>query len=314
LVDTYKEPETTLQATNDYRRNYVLFEKILQRSVDSFEAEFLLCSRCGLIFFSPRPDEADLKIKYQLVAAEGDTLAREKLRELVDLRSMRAEAIRRRLEPFWTRKAGWAVDVGGADGHCLAGLTADFECGVVDYEERRCWPGVKKLANTLEELPSDRQFDIILCCHTLEHIPDITDFVKHLAERLMEGGILYVEVPYGCAGEIYETRNCLTHLNFFSEGSLGFLLEQEVLHVIRLESGPVLSKNSYLPVIWGIARKDSEHPPAGSFLREGASITRDQLKRPLNWSVFLANVRLVLSQPVAYGLAYARYVQRHLSR
>ena len=312
IVDTYKDPETTLKPSNNYRRNYILFEKILHRSVREFEVEFRLCERCGLIFFSPRPDEADLLVKYDLLFAEGDTIAREALRRLVDLRATRGEAIRRFIEPFWIKKTGRAVDVGGADGHCLGALTSEFECGIVDFEKRECWPGIRKLAKTLNELPADYSFDVVLCCHTIEHVPNVQAFMESLSSRLAEGGILYVEVPYGCAGEIYETGNLLTHLNFFSEGSLGFLLEQPGLHVVEMYSGPVLSSKKYLPVVRAVARKDSSRPVQGRYLQEGASITRHQMKRSLEKRVFFANLRLVLSRPIAYSVAFMQFLARNL--
>jgi hypothetical protein len=304
IVDNYKEPETRLQKSTSYHRNYILFEKILERRIEEFEVEFRLCRCCGLIFFSPRPDEADLAIKYKLVVEQRDTVAREQLRRLVDLRPLRADRIRQLLEPYWRKNSGRALDVGGADGHCLAGLTSEFDCGILDFETRNLWPGVKKWGNSLEDLGEDERFDVILCCHTLEHISNVTSFVEKIVNHMSQGGILYIEVPYGCAGEIYQTTNLLTHLNFFSEGSLGFLLEQAGLHVEYMASRPVLSSNRYLPVVVAIARKDESRPVEGHYLENGFLITRRQMSRSIDKAVAIANARLVLSRPFQYAAAF----------
>lgn len=304
LIDTYKELEGVLRRTNNYYRNYILFEKILRRQVEALDVEFRLCRWCGFIFFSPRPDEADLSIKYEMIVEKGDTIAREEARRLVDLRSLRAENIRRRLEPYWRKSSGRALDVGGADGHCLAGFVSDFDCGILDFETRELWPGVKKWGNSVEDLQPDDVFDVIITCHTLEHVPDTVSLMAKVTGHLEEGGILYVEVPYGCAGEVHQTKNLITHINFFSEGSVGFLLEKAGLHVEYMASCPVLSRKRYLPVVVAIARRDGSHTVQGDYLKNAYSITRRQMSRSISGAVTMANVRLVLSRPVQYAAAF----------
>ncbi len=60
----------------DYVRNYILFEKILRR-VEAIEAYFQICTNCGFIFFSPRPEESDMAIKYNTLNELGDTRQRD---------------------------------------------------------------------------------------------------------------------------------------------------------------------------------------------------------------------------------------------
>lgn len=306
LVDTFQKPERNIQKTNSYHRNYILFEKILQRRTKEFQVEFRLCKHCGFIFYSPRPDEADLAIKYEMVVEQADTVEREGLRRVVDLRQLRADKIRQLLKPRWRKNSGRALDIGGADGHCLAGLTSTFDCGVLDFETREMWPRVKKWGNSLDDLRPDEQFDVIMTCHTLEHIPNLNSFIGDIVEHMAEEGILYIEVPLGCSGEIYHTSNFLTHLNFFSEGSLGFLLEQAGLHVEYSAARPVLSMNRYYGVVVVIARKDSSRRVGNRFLTNGFALTKRQMPHNLSRRVALANAKLVASQPLKYGLAFAR--------
>ena len=41
----------------------------------------------------------------------------------------------------------------------------------------------------------DRQWDMIWCCHTLEHIPNVQHFLVHLYKWLKEDGYLAISVP-----------------------------------------------------------------------------------------------------------------------
>jgi hypothetical protein len=312
LEDRYPQSETKLQASSNYHRNYILFEKILGRQVPVFEVEFRVCTRCGLIYFSPRPSESDLAVKYQLIAEQGDTAAREELRRLVDLKALRSRRIREIVAPYLVERTGRAVDVGGADGHCLMAFVGELDCGILDFEQRDLAPGVAKLGNSLDDLDASDLFDLALSCHTLEHVPDVGATVSALTRHLVEGGLLYVEVPYGCAGEIYTTSNVLTHVNFFSEGSMGYLLESRGLHVERMMSGPVLSKKRFVPVVQAIARKDSQRPVAGTYLDQGYAITRRQMSTSIDRSVTVANSRLVLSHPAQYSVAFAAQLARRV--
>jgi hypothetical protein len=86
-----------------------------------------------------------------------------------------------------------------------------------------------------------------VACHVLERVADPVAFLAAIPERLTERSILYVEVAYGCAGEVYWTRNVLTHLNFFSAASVRVVVERTELHVEWLQAGAFLSRKRYLP-------------------------------------------------------------------
>jgi hypothetical protein len=310
--EDYREPEKKLRRSNNYHRNYVLFEHVLRRATPEFKIQFVVCETCGFIFFTPRPTASDLAIKYRLVTEAGDTHDREQIRRLVDQRPARACAIAELLTPHLRRKTGRVLDVGGADGHCLAYFVGEFDCQLLDFEERRLWNGVKKIGETFADLNEGDVFDLCITCHTLEHIPNVTGFVGEIHSHLVDGGALYVEVPLGCAGEIYEIGNFLTHVNFFSEGALGFLLEQGGLHVEYMNTKPTLGMNGYLAVVCAIARKDSSISPAGYYLQHGAALTRAQMKSDLSFQVAMANARLVLASPLKYTRAFGSRMLRRM--
>jgi hypothetical protein len=308
IKDNYPALENKIQRTNNYRRNYILFEKVLKRSVNQIKVDFKLCNKCGFIYFTPRPDQIDLNFKYDDIVKTGITFEMEKAHKLIDIRQLRAKQIFKKVSPHIKKQSGRILDVGGADGHCMTFFTNDYSCEVLDFESRSLVSGVKKIGETLIDLKKTDLFDLIITSHTLEHIPDISKFTDSLRNHLSEEGIIYIEVPYGCYDEIYKTSNLLTHINFFSEGSLGFLLNQARLTVQYINSGPTLSSKRYLPVISAIARKANKVPENYINTKEAYLITKSQMKLNIAYYVLIKNILLVLSHPVKYSHAYLRKV------
>ena len=303
IRDNFPTLENKIQSTNNYLRNYILFEYLLKRSVNQINVDFKLCKECGFIFFSPRPDQIDLNVKYDNIKENEITYHMEIAHKLVDKKQLRAKKIYKKVMPHIKKQSGRILDVGGADGHCMEFFTNDYSCEVLDYETRKLISGVKKIGETLNDLNETDVFDLILTNHTLEHIPDVSAFVKSMSNHLSDEGIIYIEVPYGCFDEIYKTSNILTHINFFSEGSLGFLLNQAGLSSQYIYSGPTLSSKRYLPVIVAIAKKTNGVSEDEKYKKEAYSITKSQMKINLKYRVLYKNIFLVLSDPIHYSSA-----------
>lgn len=207
----------------DYVRNYILFEKVLHHR-DTMEFTFEMCMHCGFIFFNPRPEEEDMAIKYAVMDELRDTELRAAQCGIPIYDDKRAweifTSLRRYREPGGLN----VVDVGGANGYNLKRFVTKNSCFVVDYGERDLIDGVNYLGKTMSEIPSTMSFDIVLCCHTLEHVVNPVAEVMNIQHTMSPGGLLYIEVPLGCHDEYKHTRNFLTHINFFSEGSIRHLL------------------------------------------------------------------------------------------
>jgi SAM-dependent methyltransferase len=324
LHDVFDVPENKLRRTNSYQRNYLLFRKILQPGTKSLTVTFCICKSCGFIFFTPRPDEADLAVKYDAIVATKESERREEYYELVDQRRRRAREIKKRLRPFILSPLAGnglecnhsasssktvinrALDIGGADGHCLSGFVDSAgECAVLDFEERNMWPGVKRIGRTLSDLQMSDCFDLVLCNHTLEHVDDINCFLTNIKSHMNPNGLLYIEVPLGCSGEFLRTNNVLTHLNFFSCASLTILLEQNGFKVESCKASPVLSKKRYVEVITVVARNIYEANNCNITIENPYENTLKEMSSSLVklW-VYLANAHLVLSQPLNYARAF----------
>lgn len=246
--------EAELSRTNDYHRNWLLFDQILPTETESLDVEFFSCRSCSLIYFSPRPTEADMLKKYGAIQTDRDTQARERLGSPRDIRARRSSAIRERLGQISFR-CGRVLDIGGADGHCLDAFRDEATCAVSDYEERQMWPGVEHLGPPPLSEDHLESFDVVLMCHIVEHLVDPLGELIERSKLLRPGGSLYVEVPFGWGLEPFFTRNVMTHINFFSVPSVCRLLSAAGLDVIDVRLEAVLSSQRSLPVIWAHARR-----------------------------------------------------------
>ncbi len=258
----------------DYVRNYILFDRILQNR-EPIEVCFRICTSCGFIFFSPRPEENDMVIKYNLVNELGDAKQRDEfMYHGITCDDKRALEIYKSIAVFGEVYNSNIIDLGGASGLNLKYFLNDNNCFVIDYERRELLAGTEYLCETTEDMPESMQAKVVLYCHTLEHVVDPVKEILKIKDILELGGLLYIEVPFGCWNEFKHTRNFLTHLNFFSEGSLYYLLDMCGLSIKYLKLKPTLSRVRYVPVIVAIA----ENSPPNNPKRDGYRATRNQME------------------------------------
>ena len=260
----------------DYVRNYILFEKILHTR-DPIAFTFWICKHCGLIFFDPRPEETDLVIKYAIMDELRDTELRDAQRGFPIYDSTRARAIHESLSNLRRLEGLNVVDWGGANGYNLECFAHRNTCYVIDYGERELIDGVQYLCKTISEVPESMSFDVVLCCHTLEHMVDPVAELRSIQRVMSPGGLLYVEVPLGCHDEYRNTHNFLTHVNFFSEGSLA--------HLFSVSGLKLRSIRTKLTTVrwfrWLSLVAIAENAPPEEVPSNGYELTRQQMRNPL---------------------------------
>jgi len=257
----------------NYVRNHILFDKILHNRA-SIEFCFQICTSCGFIFFSPRPEESDMVIKYNLVNELSDSKKREFfLYHGMTSDDKRALEIHKSIAVFGGVHNSNVIDIGGARGLNLECFLSDNNCFVVDYERHELLEGTQALCETAEDIPESMQAKVVLYCHILEHVVDPVKEILRIKDILEPNGFLYIEVPFGCWNEYKYTRNFLTHINFFSEGSLYNLLDMCGLSIRYLKLRPVLGRVLYNPVIVAIAQNS---PPQNRRV-EAYQITKSQM-------------------------------------
>lgn len=288
-----------------YVRNYILFDRILHHR-EPIEFCFQICTNCGLIFFSPRPEESDMAVKYNFHNELGDTKKREEfLYRGMTSDDKRAFEIYKSIRSIQEVSNSNVIDIGGARGLCLKYFRSDNNCFVVDYERHELLDGTEYLCETAKDIPESMQAKVVLSCHTLEHVVDPVKEILKIKDILEPGGLLYIEVPFGCWNEYKRTRDFLTHINFFSEGSLYYLLDMCGLSIRYLRLKPTLNRVEYRKVIVAIAQNSA---PSNRKIN-ASQVTRSQMESThyclRAFQVFL-NVKLLMNFKLLLA-AYRRY-------
>lgn len=212
----------------------VLFEVWLPgESEVTLEAR--LCGRCGSVWYAPRPTEADLEAKYRFFGALPSGPVRAKAAPRVD--RVRERALLRHLRPFALKAGASLLDYGGGDGRLMRPLAArGCRCYVADFG-RATIEGVKRLGETVLDIAPCHAFDVIVCNHVLEHLAEPLAVVRRLREHLKPGGHLFVEVPMEIWLQAPLLPEPVTHVNFFTEDSLRYLLGRAGFGVTRCRLG-----------------------------------------------------------------------------
>lgn len=95
-------------------------------------------------------------------------------------------------------------------------------------EGRQDHPGLSFIVDTFDERQTHLTGDLIATRHTLEHVPDVARFTRHLAASMARtpGASLFIEVPDavrvlrdGAFWDVYHE-----HCSYFSLGSLGRMM------------------------------------------------------------------------------------------
>jgi len=129
------------------------------------------------------------------------------------------------------------LDYGGQEGYNLASFAqTGNSCFVLDYLRFDHPDGISYLGRDTGDLLAQDRFDVILVCHTLEHLVNPVELLSDLGSRLTDGGAMYVEVPLGCWREYRSISDPITHVNFFSEQSLAGCLSRAGLRTVKLST------------------------------------------------------------------------------
>jgi SAM-dependent methyltransferase len=192
---------------------------------ESVELRSTLCRSCGFAAYTPRPTVEDIDEKYGFLALHEPAIGGSDNSGLgLRLDSRRAretfDAVASRSLP------SRVLDLGGGDGKLLAPFAdAGSECFLLDYNPDPM-PGVTRLGATLDDLDPGVRFDAVVCSHVLEHLAEPRETLERLAAHVEPGGVLFAEVPAELWRRVPIDRDPVTHVNFFTTGSLRALLER----------------------------------------------------------------------------------------
>ena len=120
-------------------------------------------------------------------------------------------------------------------------------------------------------------FDLLINTKVLEHIPEPLPFLQEMNKDLCEEGLLFIEVPHFF--DMYnfpldDERFAIPHIYFFSENTLGTLLNKAGFDVIDSRIFDASRKRSYLQVVAKKVAFDEVKLALPSFLDDIHSIIR----------------------------------------
>ena len=131
----------------------------------------------------------------------------------------------------------YILDYGGDHGQFFPEQYEHAQRYVYDISDMELVQGVNRLTS-IDELGS-YQWNLILCCHVLEHLSYPREEVKKIFGIMPVGGFLYVEVPYEDYFFPYLEKNEAVpvheHINFFNEKSLYALFNALSIAVLEVE-------------------------------------------------------------------------------
>ena len=254
-----------------------LFECLVAGSDEtSFRVEE--CRECGMVFNNPRLTVEEMAEKYRYLSNTPGTQAAMHKPQPPG-RGERADFIY-----GWIRDALRAeprslriLDYGGGDGLNLVPFARENDCLVVDYVEHPAPPGVRYVHGDVESMAGEAAFDVILLCHTLEHLAQPVELVRRLGSHLADEGLLYLEVPVGVFREWRKQAEPLTHINFFSEATVARCLNEAGLFPGRVSTD---YRQGTSGRSWAISAIASREKPAGDHSLKCRG-TRRQMVNPV---------------------------------
>lgn len=233
-----------------YRRAYrtnTKFGRRVFRGASLFE-----CDVCHLVQLAPQPDPQVLADyyawDYRRVAIYGTDVADPATFPKDNLFYYnRGQSAASLLAPHVASPRPVILDIGAGYGHVLHALAERFpesERMAIEFSAV-CVRHLEKLGVRVFDQPAesvlpdlDKQFDLVIISHVLEHVQDPRALLELVRTKLKPGGLLYVEVPnipleavLRYPDHVWAPRYDEPHISFFSEDALRGLLESIGLDV-----------------------------------------------------------------------------------
>jgi hypothetical protein len=202
----------------------------------------LHCLDCGLLFLDWRFTDTQMAALYQDYRGAEYTRQRDRFEPGYAAGAARDFHVRHgyiaEVEAWlapWLPEHPVVLDFGGGDGMNSPFLGRSRLLHVHDVS------GVAVVAGATTVRPdaiAHAQYDLVVCCQVLEHVPFPLDLLETMLPALGPSSLLYLEVPREAlmrnagSGLARLKRHWHEHINFFTESSLHRLCERAGLEVL----------------------------------------------------------------------------------
>lgn len=163
---------------------------------------YLICKNCGLVYIYPRPSADALRKYYTSMP-----VSQVSNRVLNDYKKPEYERTVNFVLENTGVDIGRIIDVGAASGYLLYHFGSRTNAHLIGIESsEECCDFAKEAYNIamiqgqledidLTEYDLAESADLVLCCHTLEHVINPERFLHKLSLMVKPTGFLYIEVP-----------------------------------------------------------------------------------------------------------------------
>ncbi len=158
------------------------------------------CSKCSLLFTNPRPDSDSIAPYYDFPEYFSHEDKAKNLTQLI-YQKVRNYSVKKKVKLISVlHEKGRLLDYGCGTGALLSEAKNQGwkVSGIEPNSKARTQANLKlkgKVKETLDDLPKDKNFDIITLFHVLEHIHDMKKTVKSLVKSLKSSGYILFAVP-----------------------------------------------------------------------------------------------------------------------
>jgi 2-polyprenyl-3-methyl-5-hydroxy-6-metoxy-1,4-benzoquinol methylase len=249
----YHYPEKIEDYYRD-KRLRIAFDKVAKCDRNgTLKFKMYRCNDCYFIFQNPRFTDEEVLVKYHWIA-EGMGIEKPNINKMNAIDRDREEKIRARfawidaikekrirgyVEKYANAEAKTLLDFGGSHGQMCINLRNKYDCEVIELSKYPMHEKIKYIGENLE-CCKDREYDIILVIHVLEHVNKSLEYLLALKKHLKkENGIILIAVPIGYIDEWKHLKEPLTHCNFFCQNSLKRLLDIAEFECLNIEEYPI---------------------------------------------------------------------------
>jgi SAM-dependent methyltransferase len=197
--DQISNPPCSICGSNEKIFLHRVSDHEFNTSDDSFDLN--KCTNCHAIYLSPRPNERAFKTIYPDNYGNYNTKS-DDLSYVKKLSNARQSASIKKLITKLINKSEFSVlDVGCGDGAFLDRIKEAFPASVtfgVEPDPIAAQVGSRShnvFNGFIENFKSDRQYDLIVSSHVIEHLAEPVAFLKELKAYLKPGGKIIIDTP-----------------------------------------------------------------------------------------------------------------------